>query len=65
MKIRCFSTTDTLWIDLRDVPVAEAHDFDDATLMDVDESGAMCAITIERAPERADIARVSYERIER
>jgi len=65
MRIRNFPTTDTLWIELRDIPVAETRDFDETTLIDVDETGAICSITIEHASQRADIARVSYERIER
>jgi uncharacterized protein YuzE len=49
MRIRYFRDTDTLWIELRDAPVAETRDLDETTLMDVDQEGAICSITIEHA----------------
>ena len=36
MKIRYFACTDTLLIEFRDVPVAEARDLDENTLLDLD-----------------------------
>ncbi|MGH8712843.1 MAG: DUF2283 domain-containing protein [Casimicrobiaceae bacterium] len=63
MKIRYFSSTDTLFIEFRDAPVAETRDLDENTLLDVDANGNICAITIEHASERADIPRFSYEQV--
>jgi uncharacterized protein YuzE len=61
MKIQYFAETDTLHIEFRDVPVAETRDLDENTLLDVDAQGAICAMTIEHASERAGIPQFSYE----
>jgi uncharacterized protein YuzE len=63
MKIRYFAGTDTLYIEFRNTPVAETRDLDENTLLDVDEHGNICAITVEHASERADIPAFSYEQI--
>jgi uncharacterized protein YuzE len=63
MKIRYFAATDTLFIEFRDAPVSETRDLDENTLLDVDASGNICAITIEHASQRADIPQFSYEQI--
>lgn len=38
-------------------------DLDENTLLDLDREGAICAITIEHASERADIPHFSYEQV--
>jgi len=63
MKIRYFAGTDTLLIEFRDAPVAETRDLDENTLLDLDASGNICAITIEHASHRANIPTFSYEQI--
>jgi uncharacterized protein YuzE len=63
MRIRYFAETDTLFIEFRDAPVAETRDLDENTLLDVDASGNICAITVEHASKRADIPRFSYEQV--
>lgn len=63
MKIRYFAGTDTLFIEFRDLPVAETRDLDENTLLDVDAQGNICAITVEHASERADIPTFSYEQV--
>ena len=63
MKIRHFAGTDTLYIEFRDVPVADTRDLDENTLLEVDAKGDICAITIEHASERADIPTFSYEQV--
>ena len=63
MRIRYFSSTDTLFIEFRDLPVAETRDLDENTMLDVDSQGNICAITIEHASERADIPQFSYEQV--
>ena len=63
MKIRYFAATDTLYIEFCDAPVSETRDLDENTLLDVDASENICAITIEHASQRADIPRFSYEQI--
>lgn len=61
MKIKYFQDTDTLYIELRGVEVAETKDLDENTLLDLDHDGNLCGITIEHARERADIPHFSYE----
>lgn len=63
MKIRYFRETDSLLIEFRQVPVAETRDLDEDTQIDLDERGAICAITIEHASERADLPALDYEQV--
>ena len=63
MKIRYFTDTDTLLMQLRDAPVAETRDLDEDTVVDVDASGNICAITIEHASARAGAPDFSYEQV--
>jgi uncharacterized protein YuzE len=63
MKVRYFADTDTLFIELRDLPVAETRDLDENTLIDVDAQGRLCAITIEHATLNADAPKFTYEQV--
>jgi uncharacterized protein YuzE len=63
MRIRYFTNTDTLLMELRDLPVAEARDLDENTVVDLDGLGNICAITIEHASVRAGAPHVSYEQV--
>ena len=63
MKIKYFQETDTLYIEFRRVEVAETKDLDENTLLDLDQDGNICGITIEHASDRADIPHFSYEQI--
>ncbi len=63
MKIKYFQDTDTLYIELRGVEVAETKDLDENTLLDLDHNGNLCGITIEHARERVDIPHFSYEQV--
>ncbi len=63
MKIKYFQDTDTLHIEFRACEVAETKDLDESTLLDLDNNGQICAITIEHASERAEIPKFSYEQI--
>jgi len=49
MKIKHYQDTDTLYIELRSVEVAETRDLDENTLLDLDREGKICGITIEHA----------------
>ena len=49
MNIRYNTETDTLYIEFRDAPVAETRDFDENTLLDIDDDGNICAMTVEHA----------------
>jgi uncharacterized protein YuzE len=63
MKIRYFEDTDTLHIEFRQVPVAETRDLDEDTILDLDEHGEICAMTIEHASRRTGAPHVIYEKI--
>jgi uncharacterized protein YuzE len=63
MKVRYFADTDTLHIEFRDVPVAESRDLDENTLLDVDDQGNVCGLTIEHASQRTGAPQFSYEQV--
>ena len=63
MNIRYYTETDTLYIEFRDVAAAETRDLDENTLLDLDDDGNICAITVEHASTRAGIPRFSYEQV--
>ena len=63
MNIRYYTETDTLYIEFRDVAVAETRDLDENTLLDLDDDGNICAITVEHASTRAGIPQFSYEQV--
>ena len=63
MNIRYYTETDTLYIEFRDVAVAETRDLDENTLLDLDDDGNICAITVEHASTRAGIPRFSCEQV--
>ena len=63
MKIRYFQDTDTLHIEFRSVEVSETRDLDENTLLDLDQEGNICGITVEHAGERADIPHFSFEQV--
>ena len=63
MNIRYYTETDTLHIEFRDAVISETRDFGENTLIDLDEDGSICAITIEHASTRAGIPQFSYEQI--
>ena len=63
MNIRYFTETDTLHIEFRDAAVVETRDLDENTLIDIDDEGNICAITVELASKRAGIPHFSYEQV--
>jgi len=63
MNIKYFQDTDTLYIEFRKGEISETRDLDENTLLDVDASGQIVAMTIEHAHDRAEIPQFSYEQI--
>lgn len=63
MNIKYFQDTDTLYIEFRAAKVAESKDLDEDTVLDLDQTGNICGITVEHASQRADIPRFSYEQV--
>jgi uncharacterized protein YuzE len=45
----CFDDTDTLYIEFTAAMAYETREFDENTLLDLDERGQLCAFTAERA----------------
>jgi uncharacterized protein YuzE len=54
MKITYFKETDTLYIEFKDAGVADSKDLDENTVLNLDDRGQICAITVEHASQRAD-----------
>ena len=63
MRIRYFQDTDTLYIEFRADRIAETRDLDENTLLELDDQGRVCAMTMEHASQRTDIPGFSYEQI--
>jgi len=63
MKIKYIQDTDTLYIEFRQAEVFETKDLDENTILDLDQCGRICAITVEHARERAEIPSFSYEQV--
>ena len=61
MKVRYFADMDTLLITFRDADSTETRELDENTLIDVDDQGDICAITVEHASIRAGAPSFSYE----
>ena len=53
MNIKYFQDTDTLYIEFKAADVVESKDLDDNTLLDLDQSGNICGMTVEHARQRA------------
>lgn len=63
MKVKYFSDTDTLYIELRDSEIVESKDLDEETILDLDAEGNVCAITFEHASQRTDVSHLTVEGI--
>ena len=65
MNVKYFEDTDTLYITFRSNSPIETLDLDENTLIDIDQQGNICSITIEHAQERVGDTEVHYERVMR
>jgi uncharacterized protein YuzE len=63
MLIKYFPTTDTLYVAFADRPVAETIDFNEDTLLDVDQDGNVIAMTLEHARDKVDLTDISFQQI--
>ncbi|OOC09743.1 MULTISPECIES: DUF2283 domain-containing protein [Thioalkalivibrio] len=63
MKVSYFDDSDTLYIEFRSSDIAESKDLDENTILDVDASGNVCAITFEHASQRTDVSHLIVEGI--
>lgn len=63
MKVQYFRDTDTLYIEFRAGKIVETRDLDEDTLIDLDDKGNICAMTMEHARDRADVPNFTFEEI--
>jgi uncharacterized protein YuzE len=63
MKVKYFEDTDTLYIAFRGDAIAQTHDLDENTLIEIDAHGRVCAMTMEHASRRMDAKHFSFEQI--
>ena len=63
MKVSYFEDTDTLYIEFKEDSVSETKDLDENTLLDLDSSGNIVAITLEHASKRTDINQLTLSGI--
>ncbi|MFN6143997.1 MAG: DUF2283 domain-containing protein [Pseudanabaena sp.] len=63
MKTRYFADTDTLYIVFSQKAPAETRDFDEIPLLDLDEDGQLCSMTIEHAKEMVGIPEIDYQQV--
>jgi len=63
LKVTFFSDTDTLYIEFKPGSIAETRDLDENTLLELDETGGICGITVEHATERTGMPTFSNEQV--
>jgi len=63
MKVKYFEDTDTLLITLLARDPVETADLDENTLVDFDEEGNVCSITMEHVRERMGDFDFQFERV--
>jgi uncharacterized protein YuzE len=61
MKIRYFSDTDTVIIELADRPVVETREVNENAYIDLDADGNLVGVTLEHARQSADINDFSFQ----
>ncbi|MCB8982713.1 MAG: DUF2283 domain-containing protein [Ardenticatenaceae bacterium] len=62
-RIRYFTETDTLYVELTDSEVAETHELNENTVLDRDAKGNLVAFTLEHARETVNIFDFSFQQI--
>lgn len=63
MIIKYFPDTDTLYVVFTERAVGETVDFNDDTLIDLDETGNVVALTIEHARQKVDLTDFSFQQV--
>lgn len=63
MKVTYSQQTDTLYIEFKASAITQSRDLDENTILDIDEDGNICALTIEHAKDRIDIPHFSFEQV--
>ncbi len=63
MKIRYFTDTDTLYVELNDNLVAETREINENTLIDLDSNGNLVSLTVEHARGVTDLSEFSLHQV--
>jgi uncharacterized protein YuzE len=63
MKIRYFTDTDTLYVEMNDNLVAETREINENTLIDLDTNGNLVSLTVEHAHGVTDLSEFSLHRV--
>jgi len=63
MRVKYFKDTDTLYIEFRALEIVESRDLDEDTVIDLNEKGNICAMTMEHAKGRADDSHFTFEEV--
>ena len=65
MKINYFADTDTAYIEFSNHPVSETKEVGENLYIDLDEKGDLVSMTIEHAREKANIAEIAYQHMDK
>lgn len=63
MKIRYFTDTDTLYVELNNNLVAETREINENTLIDLDGNGNLVSLTVEHARGVTDLREFSLHQV--
>ena len=63
MKVEYNVTTDSMYISLKEGVSAESEEVTDGVVLDFDNAGKVVGIDIQHASQRADIDKLSFERV--
>ena len=63
MKVEYDVTTDSMYISLKEGVSAESEEVTDGVVLDFDNAGKVVGIYIQHASQRADIDKLSFERV--
>ncbi|NER99011.1 MAG: DUF2283 domain-containing protein [Symploca sp. SIO1B1] len=63
MKLQYFRDTDTLYLEFKSSHIIDTREIDENTLLEIDENGDICAITLEHASARTDVNHLITEGI--
>jgi uncharacterized protein YuzE len=63
MKINYFEDTDTALIHFSDREVVETREVSENVYLDLDSAGNLVSMTLEHAGEKANIEKISFERL--
>ena len=63
MKLKYYSETDTLYIDLLDRPSVDSREISEGVVLDYDESGILVGIDIDNASKKVDLRELTVIKV--